>query len=81
MSTHNLLVFYTYNNLDNYAVTINAHLYSIKLNMNMTYFHSKELIQGLLLSRLGLHASDSLVEAILDYPHDALDGKDVTVLF
>ena len=49
--------------------------------MNMQYFHTKELIRGLLLSRLNFNAPDSLIEAILDYPQDALDGKDVTVLF
>lgn len=81
MSNHNLLVFYTHSNIDPYAVVVNAHLYSLKLNMNMKYFHSPVMIQGLLLSRLGLNAPESLIEAILDYPQDVLDGKDVTVLF
>lgn len=81
MNDYNLLVFYRHNNIDPHSIIVNAHLYSLTLNMHMRYFHSKELIQGMLLSRLGLDAPDSLIEAILDYPQDALDGKDVTVLF
>lgn len=81
MNDYNLLVFYTHSNLDPYAVTINTHMRSMTLNMNMKYFHSREMIQGLLLSRLNIHADDELLDAILNYPQDALDGKDVTVLF
>lgn len=81
MTTHNLLVTYTYNNNIVHSVIVNRHTYSLTLNMYMKPFHMPEVIHGFLLSHLGLDAPESLIEAILDYPQDVLDGKDVTVLF
>lgn len=62
------------------GVVVNSKLYSLTLNMNRRYFHIKEIISGLLWSRLRINAPDELIEKILDYPEDALNGKNVTVL-
>ena len=81
MTTHNLLLTYTYNNLSPYAITINKHLCVMTLNMYMKAFHTPETLDGLLDTQLGIQSSDALIEAILTYPEDVEKDKDVTVIF
>ena len=77
----NLLITYTYNNLIPNALVINKHMRTLTLNMTFKNFHTPQLIQGLLYSMLDIEASDALIEAILTYPEDVNERKNVTVMF
>lgn len=81
MSNHNLLITYTYNNYIPNAIVINKHMRTLTLNMPFKNFHTPQLIQGLLYSMLEIEASDALIEAILTYPEDVNEEKNVTVVF
>lgn len=81
MDDSSLLVFYTYENLHPHSIMVSKHMRSITLNMNMQYFHLPQVISGLLWSRLGIYATDELVNAILDYPEFPEGKKSVTRLF
>ena len=77
----NLLVTYTHSKTMIHSLSVSRQTYSLTLNMNMKAFHIPEVIHGFLLSHLGFDAPESLIEAILTYPDDVLNGKDVTVVF